>query len=88
MAIGSFRYSSALFAFLWLLLGGLAFAQQSGNTSGPSSGTNVQPSTAIQKENSAGKGDTPSGAGAPGVEGKPGSKSGPSPQDRTAQPPK
>ena len=50
-------------------------------SSGPAVGTDVQPSTAIQKDqtgrSSAGGGHTSNAAGAPGVEGKPGSESGP-----------
>jgi hypothetical protein len=45
------RSTFTLFAFVSLLLSGVAFAQQPGNTSGSASGTNVQPSTSIQKEN-------------------------------------
>ncbi len=48
MAVRSFP---KLLAFLSLFLGGLAFAQEPGSTSGTASGKNVQPSTAIQKEN-------------------------------------
>jgi uncharacterized low-complexity protein len=66
-----------------LLIGSAAFAQQTGGagtTTGPAAGTNVQPSTATQKQNdSSGRSATsaPSAAGgAAGVEGKPGNKSG------------
>ena len=49
-------------------------------------------STAIQKDqtgrSSEGGGDASNAAGAPGVEGKPGSESGPLPQDRASQLPK
>jgi hypothetical protein len=46
------RACPQLLAFLSLFLAGAAFAQVPGNTSGPASGDNVKPSTAIQKENS------------------------------------
>jgi hypothetical protein len=63
-----------------LLASGVAFAQQAGNTSGPAAGTNVEPSTAIQKDNSAGSGSQDQGsgaaAGAPGAEAKPGTEGG------------
>lgn len=72
-----------LLALLALFLAGPAFAQAPGNTSGPASGDNVKPSTAIQKENtgrsSASEGapvGSPNAAGAPGAEGKPGAQSG------------
>lgn len=73
------------FVVLSLCLRGVAFAQQDGSTSGPASGTNVQPSTAIQKETGRSSVGGPStGAGAPGVEGKPGAESGREPQEQTA----
>jgi hypothetical protein len=64
-----------------LLASGVAFAQQAGSTSGPAAGKNVEPSTAIQKENSAGSGSQdqsayPAAAGAPGAEAKPGTEGG------------
>jgi uncharacterized low-complexity protein len=70
-----------------LLLGSAAWAQQTGgagSTTGPAAGTNVQPSTATQKEgtgssDASGRSATsaPGAAGgAAGVEGKPGNKSG------------
>jgi len=65
-----------------LLASGVAFAQQPGSTSGPAAGTNVEPSTAIQKENSAGsqgRGAPSPAAGAPGVEAKPGTEGGGAP---------
>jgi hypothetical protein len=65
-----------------LLASGVAFAQQPGSTSGPAAGKNVEPSTAIQKENSAGsqdRGASSTAAGAPGVEAKPGTEGGPAP---------
>ncbi len=76
-----------LITFLSLFLVGAAFAQESGSTSGAPSGTNVKPSTAIQKENSGQLQGSPNAAGAPGVEGKPGAESGTAPEGR-AQPPK
>ncbi len=71
------------FVALSLCLGGMAFAQP-GSTSGPASGTNIQPSTAIQKETGRSSvGGSSTGAGAPGVEGKPGAESGREPQQQT-----
>lgn len=71
-----------------LVIGSAAFAQQTGgstgNTSGPAAGGNVQPSTAVQKDTGSGaSGNSATAApgaagGAPGVAGKPGNKSGPS----------
>ncbi len=62
----------------------VAFAQNQGETSGPTSGKNVKPSGAVQKENPSiphtqkKNVSTPSGtsAGEPGVEGKKGTQSG------------
>ena len=68
-----------------LVIGSAAWAQQTGgagSTTGPAAGTNVQPSTATQKENTGGSDGrsatrAPTAAGgAAGVEGKPGNKSG------------
>jgi len=70
-----------------LVLSGLAFAQEPYSVSGPASGSNVEPSTAIQKENEgrsaivdARRPDPelirPHGVGAAGVEGSPGTQSG------------
>jgi hypothetical protein len=67
-----------------LVIGSAAWAQQTGgagSTTGPAAGTNVQPSTATQKQNDSNSGrsatSAPSAAGgAAGVEGKPGNKSG------------
>jgi len=73
-----------------LLVGGIAVAGQLGDASGPAAGKNVEPSTAIQKDegrSTSGGQDSrgsPIAAGAPGVEGKPGSQSGAVPQDRMA----
>ncbi|VFU08171.1 conserved exported protein of unknown function [Methylocella tundrae] len=65
-----------------LLFGGVAIAQTSGTTSGTAAGKNVEPSAATQKQEgrSADEMQTPSGAGAPGVEAKPGSQSGAMPK--------
>ncbi|MGO9238941.1 MAG: hypothetical protein ACLP4V_34335 [Methylocella sp.] len=67
-----------------LVLSGVAFAQEAYSVSGPASGSNVEPSTAIQKENEAivdaRRPDPellrPHGVGAAGVEGSPGTQSG------------
>lgn len=66
------RRSIMLAAAAGLLAGGAAWAQ-SGETSGPATGGNVAPSTAIQKEES---GAAPNAAGQPGVEGRPGVEGG------------
>jgi hypothetical protein len=81
MTIRSFRHVCGFFA-LSLCLGGVAIAQQDGSTSGPASGTNVQPSTAIQKETGRSSVGGPTGGGEPGVEGKPGAESGREPQEQ------
>lgn len=83
MALRSFARISLILAPLFV--GGTVLAQEPGVTSGPESesGQNVEPSTAIQKEDT-GRSSTggtdlqgsPSAAGAPGVEGKPGTQSG------------
>lgn len=72
-----------------VLLGGVATAQQGGATSGPAAGSNIEPSTAIQKQDegrSSGVGQDYRGssgaAGAPGIEGKPGAESGRAPEGR------
>jgi hypothetical protein len=71
---------AAVAAFALLVLGVPAFAQSgqsSGTTSGPAAGSNVQPSTATQKQ----AGNKPSVAvGAPGVAAKKGSESGAKPK--------
>jgi hypothetical protein len=71
-----------------LLLSGIAVAQEPYSVSGPAAGSNVKPSTAIQKEDEGRSasvdawkqasypGVHPTGAGVPGVEGKPGTQSG------------
>lgn len=69
-----------------------AMAAQQGSTSGPAAGSTVEPSTAVQKQNSstqtnagqqgAGSAQTSGGevaAGAPGVTAKSGSEGGPAP---------
>jgi hypothetical protein len=93
MAIRVTRPTATLASILFFSLGQFVLAQNagnapgagSGNTSGPAVGTDVQPSTAIQKDQT---GRSSAGGGAPGVEGKPGSESGPLPQDRPSQSPK
>jgi hypothetical protein len=85
-----------------LMLGGPAVAQNTGNapgnTSGPATGGNVKPSTAVQKDNPAGQmaagphggaGQTAAGsmgAGAPGMAAKPGSEAGPAPKSGSKKP--
>jgi hypothetical protein len=64
-----------------LLAGGVAFAQQPGSTSGPASGTNVEPSTAVQKTNPRVRGSS-TAAGAPGIEAHPGTEGGRGPSGK------
>jgi hypothetical protein len=70
-----------------LVLSSVAFAQEPYSVSGPANGSNVEPSTAIQKENEGRSAIVdsrrpdpetlrPHGAGATGVEGSPGTQSG------------
>jgi hypothetical protein len=67
-----------------LFFGGVAVAQQPGSTSGPAAGSNIEPSTAVQKQQGEGRsvGGVPDfrssaqAAGAPGIEGKPGTQGG------------
>ncbi|SFK78947.1 hypothetical protein [Methylocapsa palsarum] len=66
-----------LAAMCLILSVAFASAQQAGVTTGPASGTNIEPSTAIQKDAS---GRSATEAGAPGVEAKPGSEGGRSPE--------
>ena len=80
-------YISGVVLTVALALGPAAMAQQQGTTSGPASGSTVQPSTAIQKQNPA----TPTqsvgeqakegvtAVGAPGVTAEPGTQGGPPP---------
>jgi hypothetical protein len=81
--------STALSAgvLIFSLLSGVAFAQEPYSVSGPANGSNVDPSTAIQKENEGRSAIVdsrrpdpetlrPHGAGAAGVEGSPGTQSG------------
>jgi cytoskeletal protein RodZ len=83
-----------LFSILALFLGGAASAQAPGTTSGSASGKNVEPSTAIQKQNT-GRSSAPqhelqgssNAAGAPAVEGKPGAQSGQTNQGQTTPQP-
>lgn len=66
-----------------LFVGGVAFAQQSGTTTGPAAGKNVEPSTATQKKYKTDEQRLeggPAGGGSPGVEAKPGTESGAAPQ--------
>jgi hypothetical protein len=66
-----------------LFVGGVAFAQQTGTTSGPAAGKNVEPSTATQKKNDSDQQRPeggPVGGGKPGVEAKPGVEGGAAPQ--------
>ena len=64
----------------FLFANGVAFAQQPSSTTGPAAGRNVEPSTAIQKENDSGAQGAPTAAGSPGVEAKPGSQGGKAPE--------
>jgi hypothetical protein len=59
-----------------LFIGGVALAQQSGTTSGPSAGKNVEPSTATEKKYEGKQNGAPAAAGDPGVEAKPGTEGG------------
>jgi hypothetical protein len=82
------RFFLAICGSACLLASAVAFAQQAGSTSGPAAGTNVEPSIAIQKENSGAmgakdKGASSTAAGAPGVEAHPGSEGGRAPQRKT-----
>ena len=67
-----------------VFVGSVAFAQQTGTTSGPAAGKNVEPSTATQKKNESEpqrpEGGGPVGGGKPGVEAKPGVEGGAAPQ--------
>ena len=76
------RISLTLCMIALLCASGVAFAEQPGSTTGPAAGTNVEPSTAIQKENSGDSGvrGAPIAAGSPGVEAKPGSEGGKTPE--------
>jgi hypothetical protein len=81
------RISLAICGSACLLASGVAFAQQAGSTSGPAAGKNVEPSTAIQKENSdtvgaKGTGASSTAAGAPGTEAKPGAQGGRVPENK------
>ncbi len=76
------RISLSLCTMAFLFASGIAIAEQRGSTTGPAAGTNVEPSTAIQKENSdtSGAQGAPTAAGSPGVEAKPGSEGGKAPE--------
>ena len=76
---------AALWAIASFFLSGAALAQQSGDTSGSAVGTNVLPSTAVEKqyedpsnisEQDKQLGASSRAAGSPGIEGKPGAQSG------------
>ncbi len=78
------RMSLTLGMIAFLFASGVAFAEQPGSTTGPAAGTNVEPSTAIQKGNrdNSGTQGSPTAAGSPGVEAKPGSEGGKAPEAR------
>jgi len=62
-----------------LFIGGVALAQQSGTTSGPSAGKNVEPSTVTEKRYESDQQRREGGAvggGGPGVEAMPGTQGG------------
>jgi hypothetical protein len=66
-----------------LFVGSVALAQQTGTTSGPAAGKNVEPSTATQKKNESEPQRPeggPVGGGKPGVEAKPGVEGGAAPR--------
>lgn len=68
--------------------GGVVAQKQPGETSGPAAGKSVEPTTSIQKRYGEGRSgadetDTRPAAGMPGVEGKPGTESGPAPREDT-----
>ena len=68
-----------------LVSSGVAFAAQQGITTGPAAGTNVEPRTAIHKQNSGGSSVEGGSiaAGSPGVEAKPGTEGGEAPEGRS-----
>jgi hypothetical protein len=76
------RISLTLGMIAFLFASGVAFAEQPGSITGPAAGTNVEPSTAVQKENKDNSGvqGAPTAAGSPGVEAKPGSEGGKAPE--------
>jgi hypothetical protein len=78
------RISLMLSTIAFLFAGGIAIAEQPGSTTGPAAGRNVEPSTAIQKENGGdwGARGAPTAAGSPGVEAKPGTEGGRVPEAR------
>ena len=73
------RASLTLCTVASLFVGGVAFAQQTGTTSGPAAKKNVEPSTATEKKYESDqerlKGDAV-GGGSPGVESMPGTEGG------------
>ena len=94
------RTFAKLLPVIAMLLSGAAFAQGAGgassgggaagtgSTSGTAAGTNVEPSTAIQKQDTGRSSAGGSQAGAPGTEGQAGTQSGPLPDDQTNPSPK
>jgi hypothetical protein len=59
------------------LFGSLAIAQTLENSSGPAAGGNVKPTTAVQKQEGRSTADqSPTGAGTPSIEAKPGTQGG------------
>ena len=97
MKIRNYLAGAAVSALL--ALGPTAMAQQGtapgqpGSTSGPASGTHVEPSTAVQKQNPSGQatgaeaGQGAAGAGAPGAAASPGTQGGPPPGSGVSQSP-
>ena len=96
MTVTSLLKLSPLLLAFW---GAAAAAQgqgsekEEGATSGPAYGTNVEPNTVIQKQTTGRSGATrdewkasSEAAGAPGIEGKPDTESGPPAQEQTAPP--
>jgi hypothetical protein len=94
-----FRSTSAAATIVFLLSTPVAMAQQ-GTTTGPATGSDVAPSTVIQKQNPAVPPDQPKaagdstgsvsvggavGAGAPGTPAEPGTQGGPPPQQSTPE---
>lgn len=81
------HYISGVALIVVLALGPTAMAQQQGTTSGPAAGSAVEPSTAIQKQNTANPTQSVgeqakegvTAVGAPGVTAEPGTQGGPPP---------
>jgi hypothetical protein len=73
------RASLTLCTVASLFVGGVAFAQQTGTTTGPAAGKNVEPSTATEKRYESDQERLERGAvggGRPGVESMPGTQGG------------